>query len=139
MTKSANETLLGDVLAYAITAAGAQMLSHEILARDPKLPETWEQLIARYSAGSSIVAGAVTLYALRHADASARHAVALHWGALLGSGAAVAMLHLRDWLRARAVEAAEARALDDRYEEEDGRVASPPPCPPLPLPSRRRG
>lgn len=133
MTKSID---LGDALAYAGAAAGAQALSHLVLARDPKLPESWEQLVARYTAGSGIVALTMTLYALRHGDATAREAIVVHWAVLLGSGAMVASLHLRDWILLRAVEAAEAKALDDRYNEEDGRATSPPP-PPLSLPRRR--
>ena len=136
MTKSLDD-LLGDVLAYAGAAAVAQTASHLILAHDPKLPETWEQLVARYSAGSGIVAAAVTLYALRHPAATAREAAALQWGVLLGCGAAVAALHYADWLRERAAEQAEARALNERYAQEDaGHVASPPAKPPIPLPRR---
>ena len=130
MTKSID--LLGDAMAYGLAAAGGQALSHLALARDPKLPETWEQLVARYTAGSGIVAATLTAYALRHPGATAREAALVHWGVLLGCGAAVACLHLADWLHERAV----ARAMDAEYDEEDGRGRQPP-IYPLPLPRRR--
>lgn len=135
MTKSP-DGLIGDVLAYAGAAAAAQTISHMVLARDPKLPDSWEQLIARYTAGAGIVAATVTLYALRHPGATAKDATLMHWGVLLGCGGAVAGLHLADWLRERAV----ARALDAIYDREDaGHVASPQaPRRPLPIPIRGR-
>lgn len=141
MTKSTHDELLGDVLAYGLAAAVGQLASHLVLARDPKLPASWEQLVARYTAGSAIVAGAVSLYVIRHPNISAASVVLLHWGVLVGSGGAVAALHFADWLHERAVEAAEARGMDARYAKEDaGHVASPaPPRAPLPLPIRGRG
>lgn len=136
MTKSPDDALLGDVALYAAAAALAQTVSHIALANNPKLPATWEQLIARYTAGSGIVWGVCAIYALRHRDASARRLALLHAGVLAGCGVAVALLHLGDHLR----EQAEARALNDRYDEEDGHVASPPaPRRPIPLPIRARG
>ena len=139
VTKSP-DALVGDVLAYALAAAIGQTVSHLTLASDPKLPETWEQLVTRYTAGSAIVAATVTLYALRHPSASARDATILHWGVLLGCGGAVAALHLADWLRERAEERAEARAMDVAYDREDGRhvASSAPPRAPISLSFRGR-
>lgn len=134
MTKSM--ALLGDVLTYGAAAAVAQAVSHLVLARDPKLPESWEQLVLRYSAGSGIVASAVTGYVLRHPSASGQDVVFLYWGVLLSCGAAVAALHYADGVRERAL----AQALDQAFDQEGtGHVASPAaPRRPLPIPIRGR-
>lgn len=133
MTKS--DDLIGEVAAYSLAAGLAQTASHLILAADPKLPRTWKQLVARYTAGSGIVAATLTIYAWRHRGATASDAVVMHWGVLLGCGAAVAALHLADYLRERDV----ARALDAAYDRENtGHVASPTARPPLPIPLRGR-
>jgi hypothetical protein len=124
------DDLLGDVLAYAGAAAVGQALSHHLLARDPQLPATWADLVIRYSAGSGIVAAVLTTYGLRHPHATARDAAVMHWGVLLGCGAAVCLLHLNDWHQAQAV----AREMDAAYELEDsGHVARPKARPPFPL------
>lgn len=136
MTKS-SDALLGDIAAYAGAAAAAQWLSHLILASDPKLPDNWEQLVLRYTAGSGIVWGACAAYALRHRDATAHDLALLHTGVLAGCGVAVAAMHLADALR----EKAKARAVDAIYDREDaGHVASPTASQaPLPIPFRARG
>lgn len=130
VTKPTSDALIGDVLAYGLAAACGQTLSHLALARDPQLPETWEQLVARYSAGSGIVAATLTVYALRHPYATARDSAVLHWGVLLGCGLAVGALHLADYLHAREL----AREMDTAYAREDaGHVARTKTRPPFPL------
>jgi hypothetical protein len=133
VTKSIDDALLGDVAVYAAAAAAGQYASHLALANDPKLPATWEQLVARYTAGSAIVWGVCLTYALRHRNASALDLALLHGGVLAGCGAAVALMHLGDYLRARAI----ADALDARYDEESGYGDPAPPRRPLSLPRRR--
>lgn len=131
MTKS-DDALLGDVAVYAAAAAVGQCVSHWVLANDPKLPASWEQLIARYAAGSGIVAAACSVYALRHPGATARDGAIVQWGILLGCGGAVALLHLGDHLRARAA----ADAADAAYDQQEHGHDASPPRRPLPLPRR---
>lgn len=127
--------LIGDTLAYAGTAAVGQSISHLILARDPKLPQTEEQLLTRYIAGSGIIALTLLTYAARHPKASALEAMVVHAGVLFGCGIAVGGLHLADGQRARA----KAQAMDAAYEEEDrAHGAAIAPRAPLPLSISRR-
>jgi hypothetical protein len=128
--------LLDDVLCYGTAAAAAQAASHALLGRDPSLPRTWHELVARYAAGSGVVAATLTTYAIRRPEASAQDAALVHWGVLLACGAAVAGLHLVDYLNERRA----ARLLDAQYAEEDaGHVASPEARRPIPLPLSVRG
>lgn len=131
MTKSLQT--LDDALIYGTAAAVAQGISHALLGRDPALPRTWLELVARYTAGTGIVATTLTAYALRRPHATAHDAALVHWGVLLACGAAVSGLHLVDYLRERQA----ADALDAAYDEEDAH-GRPRPTP-LPVPLRRRG
>lgn len=135
MTKSQN---LDDALCYGTVAALAQTVSHTLLGRNPSLPGSWLELVIRYAAGSAIVAGTMTVYAVRRPQANAQDTAIVHWGILLACGAAVAGLHLVDYLHERET----ARALDRAYDEEDRRHVAGPPLPirtPIPLPRRGRG
>jgi hypothetical protein len=126
------ETLLGDAIVYGGAAAVGQSISHLILARDPRIPQTKEELLTRYIAGSSIVAAVLATYTLRHRGSSAGELMVIHGGVLFGCGIAVGALHLADYLRDRAA----AEAMDTAYDDEDhGHVQRPRA---LPL-SRRLG
>lgn len=128
--------LIDDVLCYGLGSAAAQAASHALLGRDPALPETWLELVARYAAGSGIVAATLTVYAVRRPRATPQEVAVVHWGVLLSCGAVVGLLHLTDYLNERKA----ARELDAAYAEEDRHVAGATPRrPKVPLPFRARG
>ncbi len=126
---------LGDALAYGLFAGAAQTLSHYLFATDPPLPESWEELNFRYAIGSLIVGAATTAYGLRHTHARPLDMVAVLWGAYIGSGIIVPLLHRLDEREHQA----EARGMRRAYRQEDGEDVSRPRLRKVSLPSRGRG
>lgn len=87
--------LLMDAAGYGAVAGLAQTLSHKTFAKK-QLPETWEELVLRYVAGSTINALVCSAWALHRPQATGREAAALHWLVLVASGLVVASLHYFD-------------------------------------------
>lgn len=87
--------LLMDAAGYGAVAGLAQMLSHKIFAKK-QLPATWEELITRYVAGSTITALTCSVWALHRPQATGREAAAMQWLIYGASGLVVASLHYFD-------------------------------------------
>lgn len=87
--------LLMDAAGYGAVAGLAQTVSHKIFAKH-QLPETWEELVTRYVAGTAINALTCSVWALHRPQATGREAAAMHWLILGASGLVVAGLHYFD-------------------------------------------
>lgn len=114
--------LLMDAVGYGTVVGLAQVVSHKIFAKK-QLPETWEELLTRYVAGSSIVAGALTAYALHRPQASGRDVAAMLWLVFGAAGIVVAGCHYFDYHLAEAAREEGrklgADALRRQYQEEE--------------------
>lgn len=126
--------LLMDAVGYGAVAGLAQTVSHKVFAKK-QLPETWEELVTRYVAGSTVNAAACTAWVihrhLRRVPTSAAEAAAMHWLILGASGLVVAGLHYFDHQIARAAHeigrqqgADELRRQYEEREKSNGRVTS---------------
>jgi hypothetical protein len=122
--------LLLDAAGYGAVAGLAQTVSHKIFARK-QLPSTWEELITRYVAGSTINALTCSVWALHRPNATGREAAAMQWLILGASGLVVASLHYFDAQLAEAAREEGKKLGADALrrvwkEQEDGRATAHP-------------
>jgi hypothetical protein len=122
--------ILMDAAGYGAVAGLAQTLSHKIFARK-QLPATWEELITRYVAGSTINALTCSVWALHRPNATGREAAAMQWLILGASGLVVASLHYFDAQLAEAAREEGKKLGADALrrvwkEQEDGRATAHP-------------